>query len=98
MPVYELVVPMQVSAGVYIVADSKELAVELFHNDANVWNKAFDCIDKNAQAILENGEVLEQGACAYDVDTVIVKAQTFPVQTPIGCKKAQCVFPDDCDC
>ena len=98
MPVYELVVPMHVTAGVYIVADSEDRAVEMFRNDANVWNEAFDCIDKDAQAILENGEVLKQDAHAYEVDTALVKAQTFPVQTPIGCKRAQCVFPSKCGC
>lgn len=98
MPVYELVVPIRAHGIAFIVADSKETAVERFHNDRDVRLQVYDIMDKDAPVIIESGEVLEQNARAHEVDTELVKAQTYPEQRVIDCKRAVCVFPNECDC
>lgn len=98
MPVYELVVPIRAYGIAFIVADSEEDAVERFHNDHDVRRQVYDIMDKDAPVIVESAEFMEEDACAHELDAELVKAQTYPEQRVIACKREVCAFPDECDC
>ena len=98
MPVYELVVPIRAYGIAFIAADSKEDAVERFQNDHDVRRQVYDIMDKDAPVIVESGEFLEENTRAHEVDTELVKAQTYPEQRVIDCKREICAFPNECDC
>lgn len=98
MPVYELVVPIRAYGTAFIVANNKEDAVKRFHNDHDVRLQVYDIMDKDAPVIVEGGEFLEENARAHDVDTELIRAQTYPEQRVINCKREVCAFPNDCDC
>ena len=98
MPVYELVVPIHAYGIAFIVADSKEAAVERFQNDHDVRRQVYDIMDEDTPVIVESGEFLEENARAHEVDTELVKAQAYPEHRVIDCKREVCAFPNDCDC
>lgn len=100
MPVYEVIVPLHVTAGTLIAADSEKQAVELFKNDGSVRDEVFRRIDREAVEILQNGEILERDVIACAVGEEFLRkhleAARYQSDFPIRCKSmGGCV---DCDC
>ena len=100
MPVYEIIVPIHVTAGTLIAADSEEHAVELFKNEESVRDETLRRIDREAVEVLQSGEILERDVIACEVGEEFLrrhlKAACYQSDFPVRCKSmGNCV---DCDC